>query len=92
MSHHDVDQGEALWIKPAIIPSPTQRDVAIAERLVIVHQGQDWPTGHFCRNCRARWPCRLQRWGLDVLLTAGWVEKDIADLAERANGGDLPWQ
>jgi hypothetical protein len=75
----------------AMILSPTDRDIAVAERLVIVHQAQEWTTGHFCRNDHARWPCRLHRWGMSVLLTAGWSEQDITELVRRAEAVDVPW-
>jgi hypothetical protein len=64
----------------AVITAPNCRDIAVAERLVIVHKGEDWPTGCFCRNCHARYPCRLSWWGTNVLLAAEWSEADIAEL------------
>jgi hypothetical protein len=74
-----------------IIVNPTNRDVAAAERMVIVHQPEDWVTGRFCQNDHTRWPCRLYRWGVNVLLTAGWSEDDVAALVDRAKRGDMPW-
>lgn len=76
----------------AVIVNPTDRDIAVAERLVIVHRAEEWVTGRFCRNCHARYPCRLSQWGVDVLLTAGWSKHDIAELAERSKSGDVPWR
>jgi hypothetical protein len=74
-----------------VMVSPTDRDVAAAERVVIVHQAEEWVTGRFCRNDHTHWPCRLYRWGVNVLLTAGWGEGDIAELVERAQSGEVPW-
>jgi hypothetical protein len=36
-------------------------DLPYAQRAVVIHQGEDWPTGRFCRNCHSRYPCRLAR-------------------------------
>jgi hypothetical protein len=74
-----------------VVAAPVERDIAIAMRLVVVHQPESWPHGQFCQNCNLHWPCRLQRWGLNVLLTAGWVEADIAKLLGRARNGSVPW-
>jgi len=65
-------------------------DVPMAQRAVIIHQAEHWPTGLFCRNCHDRWACRLYRWGQRVLVAAGWSEQDIADLVVRASAGELP--
>ena len=66
--------------------------VSLAQKAVIVHGPQAWPTGTFCRNCHAHWPCRLHRWGRAVLATAGWTESAIAELVERAAAGAVPWK
>jgi hypothetical protein len=66
-------------------------DIGYAQRAVIVHQGQDWPGGRFCQNCHGRWPCRMCRWGVRVLLLGGWSHDDIRHLVARARAGELPW-
>jgi hypothetical protein len=63
-----------------------QDDMPLAQWLVITHQGEDWPTGRHCRNCHDRAPCRLYRWGCQVLTAAGWSEQDVAALEARAAG------
>ena len=68
-----------------------QEDVPLAQRAVIVHQPEQWPAGCFCRNCKARWPCRLHAWGLTVLQAAGWTGVRIAELVRRAGAGEVPW-
>jgi hypothetical protein len=68
-----------------------ERDVRYAQKALVIHQGEDWPTGRFCRNCHARFPCRLARWGVRVLVAAGWTSRDMAHLVERAEAGDVPW-
>jgi hypothetical protein len=55
-----------------------RQDLPYAKRAVVVHQGEDWPSGRYCRNCHARFPCRLARWGLGVLGAAGWTSERIA--------------
>jgi hypothetical protein len=67
-------------------------DLPYAQRAVVIHQSEDWPTGRFCRNCHARWPCRLYRWGLAVLRTAGWTPQHMRRLVDRAEAGDVPWR
>jgi hypothetical protein len=68
-----------------------REDLPYAQRAVVIHQGEDWPTGRFCRNCHGRWPCRLYRWGFAVLTTAGWTPQHMGRLVERAEAGDVPW-
>jgi hypothetical protein len=77
-------------------PVPTdrllaERDVRYAQMAVVIHQGEDWPSGRFCRNCHARFPCRLARWGVRVLAAAGWTSRDMAHLVEQAKAGEVPW-
>jgi hypothetical protein len=67
-------------------------DLPYAQRAVVIHQGEDWPAGKFCRNCHGRFPCQLARWGVDVLQAAGWSSRQIAELVERAETGDVPWR
>jgi hypothetical protein len=68
-----------------------RQDMPYAQRAVVIHQGEDWPTGRFCRNCHARYPCRLARWGVGVLQTADWTSRQMAQLIERAEAGEVPW-
>jgi hypothetical protein len=75
----------------SIDPEKVDQDVELAERMVVVHQTEQWPTGTFCRNDRARWPCRLYRWGHLVLWLSGWREKEIAKLICKAEAGEVPW-
>ena len=77
-------------------PAPTTRteaeqDLRYGQMAVVIHQGEDWPSGRLCRNCKARWPCRLQRWGFAVLVTAGWTKDDVKRLLARARAGEVPW-
>jgi hypothetical protein len=66
-------------------------DLPYAQRAVVIHQGEDWPTGRFCRNCHDRYPCRLARWGVGVLQAAGWTSTRMAELLARAEAGEVPW-
>jgi hypothetical protein len=68
-----------------------REDLPYAQRAVVIHQGEDWPTGRFCRNCHARYPCRLARWGVNVLQVAGWTSERIAQLVAQAKAGKVPW-
>jgi hypothetical protein len=68
-----------------------RQDLPYARRAVVIRQGEDWPAGRFCRNCRARWPCRLARWGWAVLRIVGWTAGDMRRLVERAVAGDVRW-
>jgi hypothetical protein len=75
---------------------PTNRveaelDLRFGQKAVVIHRAEDWPAGRVCRNCHEPWPCRLHRWGLQVLTTAGWTAIDIVDLVRRADAGDVPW-
>ncbi len=77
-------------------PVPTdrllaERDLRYGQMAVVIHQGEDWPSGKFCRNCHAQWPCRLYCWGFAVLTTAGWTTTDMRHLVQRAEAGDAPW-
>jgi hypothetical protein len=72
-------------------PAEAERDLGYGQMAVVIHLGEDWPSGRVCRNCHARWPCGLYRWGFRVLSVAGWTPDDIAHLPARAAGGDVPW-
>ncbi len=66
-------------------------DVRFAQRAVVVHGPELWPSGRICRNCHAPWPCRTCRWGVAVLHATGWTDEHIVSLVERAKKGDVPW-
>jgi hypothetical protein len=68
-----------------------RQDLPYAQRAVVIHQSEDRPAGQFCRNCHARYPCRLARWGVVVLHVAGWTNKRIAQFAEQAEAGGVTW-
>jgi hypothetical protein len=67
------------------------QDVPVAVKAVVIHQPEQWPDGPYCRNEHVRWPCRLYRWGADVLALAGWTQPQITDLLRRAQTGQVPW-
>jgi hypothetical protein len=72
-------------------PVPTDRllaqcDAPFARLAVAIHQGEDWPSGRLCRNCRPRFPCGLARWGHGVLVAAGWTSADVARFLAQAVG------
>jgi hypothetical protein len=69
-----------------------RQDLPYAKRAVVIHQGEDWPAGRFCRNCHARWPCRLYRWGFGALGAAGWTADMMRGLVARAEAGELQWR
>jgi hypothetical protein len=68
-----------------------ERDLRYGQMAVVIHQGEDWPSGRPCRNCHAPWPCRVYRWGFRVLLAAKWSTADIAHLEARSRLGEVPW-
>jgi hypothetical protein len=68
-----------------------RQDLPYAQRAVVIHQGEDWPAGRFCRNCHAHWPCLLCRWGIEVLRAAGWTPEQLRRLVELAEAGEVPW-
>jgi hypothetical protein len=63
----------------------------VAQKAVAIHQPEQWPAGNFCRNCHGRLPCRLYRWGHEVLWLSGWREGQIAELVRRSALGEAPW-
>ncbi len=66
-------------------------DVTAAIKAVTIHVAEDWPDGRFCRNCHARHPCRLRRWGERVLQAAGWNDVNTIRPPERASHDNPPW-
>lgn len=66
-------------------------DLRFGQMALVIHQPIDWPAGPACRNCHGRWPCRIYRWGLDVVIAAGWSTGDITELLTRAAAGEVPW-
>jgi hypothetical protein len=69
---------------------PTDVDIRRAQRAVAIHVPERWPNGVYCRSCRTDFPCRLNRWGLRVLRTAGRQLADVLDLLHQAEAGRLP--
>lgn len=74
-----------------VVPNPEDEDIEYAQKAVIIHKGQDWPSGKLCINCHAHWPCSLRRWGIGALRAAGWVQDDIDSTLRRAASGIVPW-
>src|SRR2546430_14804223 len=73
--------------------APAETDIGLARRVVIVHLGESWPHGEYCRNCGAPFPCRLARWGRRVLAYAGYTEAAIAALiAQFRHACRPPWE
>ena len=72
-------------------PATVARDLLAAQKAVVIHRPEQWPSGTFCVNCHARWPCRLCRWGVAVLQANGWTNEDITNLVRRARAGDISW-
>jgi hypothetical protein len=68
--------------------SPERRAAVLA---VTTHAAEQWPSGVYCRNDRAPFPCRLHLWGQQVLRDAGWGEDDIDNAVRLAEDGILPW-
>jgi hypothetical protein len=91
-STDDVRPTADLLAELSIDPEHVEQDVELAQRAVVVHQPESWPTGLFCRNDHARWPCRLYRWGHLVLWLSGWREADITELVHKAEAGTVPWR
>ncbi len=58
-------------------PSANRDVLRLAVRAVYLHGPSEWPEGVYCSNDRSPFPCRLRRWGEDVLLTAGWRPQDV---------------
>ena len=68
----------------AVDPATVGRDLVVAQKAMLIHRPEHWPTGKFCINCHARWPCRLCRWGVAVLEANGWTADDMTNLVRRA--------
>ena len=77
-----VDQALGEVPLPAYL---TAEDVQFAVRAVVVHTAEQWPTGAFCRNDRAPYPCRLNRWGRRVLTAYGLSEPEIDALVAQGD-------
>ncbi|WP_327039194.1 hypothetical protein [Micromonospora maris] len=68
------------------VPTPlTPEDVRLAVRAVVVHAAEEWPSGALCRNDGSRFPCRLHRWGRQVLLNHGLNERQLDALIRHGN-------
>jgi len=61
-------------------PYVTAEDVTFAVRAITVHAPEQWPEGPRCRNDRAPHPCRLHRWGRQVLDLRGLTDRQIHTL------------
>jgi hypothetical protein len=72
-------------------PLLARRDLRYGQMAVVIHQAEQWPDGPLCRNCRGRWPCRLYRWGFQLLTVAEWTPADIRHLQAQADAGVVPW-
>ncbi len=72
-------------------PEHLDRDVGLAQKAVVIHAPEQWPSGTYCTNCHDRHPCRLHRWGRQVLCLAGWRDAEVTALLRRAAAGDVPW-
>jgi hypothetical protein len=66
----------------------TREEMRLALRAVLVHTGQSWPGGVYCRSDRSPYPCRMHRWGERVLLAAGWPAEHIESMARRVAESD----
>ncbi|MFF0372068.1 hypothetical protein [Micromonospora sp. NPDC005087] len=66
-------------------PYITAEDVTFAVGAVTVHAAQQWPVGLRCRNDRAPHPCRLHRWGRQVLDQRGLTDCQIHALIAEQN-------
>ena len=75
----------------AIDQATAARHLIVAQKAVVIHRPEQWPTGNFCVNCHARWPCRLCRWGVAVLQANRWTTEDITSLVRRAQAGEISW-
>jgi len=89
----DSSVGSLVDVRRGYEASPIHPDlpnghVRLAARVVAMHVAEQWPTGVYCHSDRTPFPCRLQRWGSDVLLRAGWGAREVAALAEEARGDD----
>ncbi|SDY69044.1 hypothetical protein SAMN05444365_103137 [Micromonospora pattaloongensis] len=68
------------------IPIPvhvTAEDEHFAVLAVVVHAAEEWPAGPVCRNERVPHPCRLHRWGREVLRRRGLSDARVEELAAR---------
>jgi hypothetical protein len=70
--------------------SATREELRLAVRAVHLHTPRQWPGGVYCSNDRSHFPCRLRRWGEEVLLSAGWSAEDIAALGRQVDADGLP--
>ncbi|MFG1839493.1 hypothetical protein ACGFH8_13765 [Micromonospora sp. NPDC049175] len=80
----DEVSGEVLRDIP-LPPYVTCEDTQFAVRAVVVHAPQRWSGGVVCRNDASPHPCRLHRWGTQVLTLRGLRAADIDALIERGD-------
>ncbi|MEV1286928.1 hypothetical protein [Micromonospora sp. NPDC049679] len=65
----------------------TAEDERFAVLAVVVHAAEEWPAGPVCRNERVPHPCRLNRWGREVLRLRGLSDAQIDELPQTAVAG-----
>ncbi|MBM0226647.1 MULTISPECIES: hypothetical protein [Micromonospora] len=76
--------GEGLREIP-LPPYATGEDAQFAVRAVVVHAPRRWSGGTVCRNDASPHPCRLHRWGRQVLTLRGLPAAEIDALIERGD-------
>jgi hypothetical protein len=91
-----IDAPDAPGVTDPVDEVPLERVMAeqnlrYGQMAVVIHQGEDWPSGRICRNCHAAFPCQWARWGARVLTAADWTIHDVAHLLKEARAGRVPW-
>jgi hypothetical protein len=63
---------------------PDVHDIELATRAVRVHcPVMQYPATKRCLSCGWGFPCVTNRWGQNVLLAAGWSEREFTALDSR---------
>jgi hypothetical protein len=88
-SHKTLYRADLYGALPLGAPA-TRDELRLALRAVHLHTPRQWPGGVYCSNDRSPFPCRLRRWGEQVLLSAGWSAEDIAALGRQADADGPP--
>jgi hypothetical protein len=88
-SHKTLYRADVLGALP-LGASATPDELCLAVRAVHLHTPRQWPGGVYCSNDRSSFPCRLRRWGEDVLLSEGWSAEGIAALDRQADADGRP--
>lgn len=60
------------------------------QQAVTTHRPEDKSWGVVCDNCGAGYPCWLASWGMGLLKSLGWQEKDLLALFASDANGDQP--